>query len=78
MLVPLSSSYIGFCVYSGFLGFAFGWFGAVLFETLMDLVGAERFSSAVGLVTIVECCPVLLGPPVLGTVCLPISMVLLT
>lgn len=26
MLVPLSSSYIGFCVYSGFLGFAFGWF----------------------------------------------------
>ncbi|XP_040086953.1 monocarboxylate transporter 1-like [Oryx dammah] len=66
MLVPLSSSYIGFCVYSGFLGFAFGWFGAVLFETLMDLVGAERFSSAVGLVTIVECCPILLGPPVLG------------
>ncbi|KAI4579802.1 hypothetical protein MJT46_001170 [Ovis ammon polii x Ovis aries] len=66
MLVPLSSSYIGFCVYSGFLGFAFGWFGAVLFETLMDLVGAERFSSAVGLVTVVECCPILLGPPVLG------------
>ena len=32
----------------------------------MDLVGPQRFSSAVGLVTIVECCPVLLGPPVLG------------
>lgn len=29
-------------------------------------VGPQRFSSAVGLVTIVECCPVLLGPPVLG------------
>ncbi|KAK9404580.1 Monocarboxylate transporter 1 [Crotalus adamanteus] len=30
------------------------------------LFGAQRFSSAVGLVTIVECGPVLLGPPVLG------------
>ncbi|KAB0390751.1 hypothetical protein E2I00_013355, partial [Balaenoptera physalus] len=65
-LVPLSSSYVGFCLYAGFLGFAFGWFGAVLFETLMDLVGSQRFSSAVGLVTIVECCPILLGPPILG------------
>ncbi|XP_012500083.1 PREDICTED: monocarboxylate transporter 1-like isoform X1 [Propithecus coquereli] len=66
MLLPLATSYIGFCVYAGFLGFAFGWFGSVLFETLMDLVGPQRFSSAVGLVTIVECCPVLLGPPLLG------------
>nr|XP_035978136.1 monocarboxylate transporter 1-like isoform X2 [Halichoerus grypus] len=66
LLAPLSSSYIGFCVYVGFLGFAFGWFSSVLFETLMDLVGPQRFSSAVGLVTIVECCPVLLGPPLLG------------
>ncbi|EPQ03804.1 Monocarboxylate transporter 1 [Myotis brandtii] len=39
---------------------------SVLFETLMDLVGPQKFSSAVGLVTIVECCPVLLGPPLLG------------
>nr|XP_008542318.1 PREDICTED: monocarboxylate transporter 1 [Equus przewalskii] len=66
LLAPLSSSYIGFCVYAGFLGFAFGWLSSVLFETLMDLVGPQRFSSAVGLVTIVECCPVLLGPPLLG------------
>ncbi|KAI4824058.1 hypothetical protein KUCAC02_012601 [Chaenocephalus aceratus] len=33
---------------------------------LMDLVGAHRFSSAVGLVTIIECGPVLLGPPLSG------------
>ncbi|XP_037356155.1 monocarboxylate transporter 1-like isoform X2 [Talpa occidentalis] len=66
MLAPLSSSYAEFCVYAGFLGFAFGWFSSVLFETLMDLVGPQRFPSAVGLVTIVECCPILLGPPVLG------------
>lgn len=32
----------------------------------MDQVGASRFSSAVGLVTIVECCPVLFGPPLAG------------
>ena len=78
LAAPLSSTYIELCIYAGFFGFAFGWLSSVLFETLMDLVGPQRFSSAVGLVTIVECCPVLLGPPVLGTVCLPISMVLLT
>ena len=32
----------------------------------MDRVGAQRFSSAVGLVTVVECCPVLLGLPLAG------------
>ncbi|KAG8589508.1 hypothetical protein GDO81_006418 [Engystomops pustulosus] len=66
LLAPLSSDYVGFAVYAAFFGFAFGWLSSVLFETLMDLVGPQRFSSAVGLVTIVECCPVLLGPPVLG------------
>ncbi|XP_008061918.1 monocarboxylate transporter 1 [Carlito syrichta] len=67
MLAPFSTgTYVGFCVYAGVFGFAFGWLSSILFETLMDLVGPQRFSSAVGLVTIVECCPVLLGPPLLG------------
>lgn len=66
VLAPLSVDYTGFIIYSIFFGFAFGWLSAVLFETLMDLVGAQRFSSAVGLVTIVECGPVLLGPPITG------------
>uniref|UniRef100_A0AAY5E9M2 Monocarboxylate transporter 1 n=1 Tax=Electrophorus electricus TaxID=8005 RepID=A0AAY5E9M2_ELEEL len=66
VLAPLSVDYMGFVVYAIFFGFAFGWLSSVLFETLMDLVGAQRFSSAVGLVTIVECGPVLLGPPLLG------------
>lgn len=71
VLAPLSMDYVGFVVYAVFFGFAFGWLSAVLFETLMDLVGAQRFSSAVGLVTIVECGPVLLGPPLLSKcVCL--------
>ncbi|KAG7472156.1 hypothetical protein MATL_G00105580 [Megalops atlanticus] len=66
VLAPISVDYTGFIIYAIFFGFAFGWLSAVLFETLMDLVGAQRFSSAVGLVTIVECAPVLLGPPLLG------------
>ncbi|XP_051886173.1 monocarboxylate transporter 2-like [Pristis pectinata] len=66
VMCPLASNYTGLVVYSVFFGFAFGMVSAVLFETLMDLVGAKRFSNAVGLVTIVECCPVLLGPPLAG------------
>ncbi|XP_069547193.1 monocarboxylate transporter 1a [Brachyistius frenatus] len=66
VLAPISVDYKGFIIYAIFFGFAFGWLSSVLFETLMDLVGAQRFSSAVGLVTIVECGPVLLGPPLLG------------
>ncbi|XP_059361709.1 monocarboxylate transporter 2-like [Carassius carassius] len=66
LLCPLVESYTGMVVYSVFFGFAFGMVSAVLFETLMDLVGAQRFSSAVGLTTIVECCPVLIGPPLAG------------
>ncbi|XP_026106505.1 monocarboxylate transporter 1-like [Carassius auratus] len=66
LLAPLSTDYVGFAIYAVFFGVAFGWLSSVLFETLMDLVGAQRFSSAVGLVTIVECGPVLLGPPMLG------------
>lgn len=68
ILCPLAEDYTGLVVYAIFFGFAFGMVSSVLFETLMDLVGAERFSSAVGLTTIVECCPVLLGPPLAGTI----------
>ncbi|XP_054655979.1 monocarboxylate transporter 2-like [Dunckerocampus dactyliophorus] len=66
ILCPLAESYSGLVVYAIFFGFAFGMVSSVLFESLMDLVGPQRFSSAVGLTTIVECCPVLLGPPLAG------------
>ncbi|KAM8973927.1 monocarboxylate transporter 2 [Pelodytes ibericus] len=66
VLCPFANDYTGLVIYSIFFGFAFGMVSSVLFETLMDIVGAARFSSAVGLVTIVECCPVLLGPPLGG------------
>lgn len=66
LLCPLATGYAGLVVYAVFFGVAFGMVCALLFEVLMDLVGAQRFSSAVGLVTIIECGPVLLGPPISG------------
>nr|XP_010335566.1 monocarboxylate transporter 2 isoform X2 [Saimiri boliviensis boliviensis] len=63
LLCPLAQDYTSLILYAVFFGLGFGSVSSVLFETLMDLVGAPRFSSAVGLVTIVECGPVLLGPP---------------
>ncbi|XP_055564642.1 monocarboxylate transporter 2-like isoform X5 [Falco biarmicus] len=67
LLCPLASGYMGLVIYAIFFGLAFGMVCAMLFETLMDLVGAARFTSAVGLVTIAECCTILLGPPIGGT-----------
>uniref|UniRef100_A0A8C3G4G9 Solute carrier family 16 member 7 n=1 Tax=Cyclopterus lumpus TaxID=8103 RepID=A0A8C3G4G9_CYCLU len=66
LLCPLLPGYVGLVVYAVIFGLAFGMVCALLFEVLMDLVGAKRFSSAVGLVTIIECGPVLLGPPLSG------------
>ncbi|XP_030623033.1 monocarboxylate transporter 2 [Chanos chanos] len=67
LLLPLlGGAYAGLVVYAVLFGIAFGMVCALLFEVLMDLVGAQRFSSAVGLATIIECGPVLLGPPISG------------
>lgn len=66
LLCPLASGYTGLVLYAIFFGVAFGMVCALLFEVLMDLVGAQRFSTAVGLVTVIECGPVLLGPPISG------------
>uniref|UniRef100_H0WYD9 Monocarboxylate transporter 2 n=1 Tax=Otolemur garnettii TaxID=30611 RepID=H0WYD9_OTOGA len=66
LLCPLARTYTSLVVYAVFFGLGFGSVSSVLFETLMDLVGAQRFSSAVGLTTVVECGPVLLGPPIAG------------
>ena len=66
VLCPIAETYTGLAIYTGFFGFTFGMVSSVLFETLMDQVGPEKYSSAVGLTTIVECFPVLLGPPLAG------------
>nr|XP_057939080.1 monocarboxylate transporter 2-like [Doryrhamphus excisus] len=63
LLCPLIKSYAFLVVYAVFFGVGFGMVFALIFECLMDLMGSERFPSAVGLVTIIECFPMLLGPP---------------
>uniref|UniRef100_A0A8C5R6D3 Major facilitator superfamily (MFS) profile domain-containing protein n=1 Tax=Leptobrachium leishanense TaxID=445787 RepID=A0A8C5R6D3_9ANUR len=68
LMCPIAGDYVGLAVYAVFFGLGFGMVCALLFETLMDLVGAKRFSSAVGLVTIVECVPLLIGPPLAGAI----------
>ena len=40
--------------------------GALQFEVLMAIVGTEKFSSAIGLVLLMESIAVLLGPPGAG------------
>lgn len=66
LLCPLMRSYTLLVVYAVFFGVGFGMVFALIFECLMDLMGNQRFPSAVGLVTIVECFPMLLGPPAAG------------
>jgi len=66
LLCPLVKSYAYLVAYAVFLGVGFGMVFALIFECLMDLMGNERFPSAVGLVTIIECFPILVGPPTAG------------
>lgn len=40
--------------------------GALQFEVLMAIVGTEKFSSAIGLVLLIEAIAVLVGPPGAG------------
>lgn len=62
----LLTGYVGLVVYTVIFGLTWGMVGALKFEVLTDLVGAHHFSSTVGLVTVIECLPVLLGPPIFG------------
>uniref|UniRef100_G3P447 Major facilitator superfamily (MFS) profile domain-containing protein n=1 Tax=Gasterosteus aculeatus aculeatus TaxID=481459 RepID=G3P447_GASAC len=66
LLCPLVNSYAFLVTYAAFFGLSFGMVFALIFECLMDLMGNQRFPSAVGLVTIIECFPMLLGPPAAG------------
>lgn len=52
-----------FCI---FFGISYGMVGALQFEVLMAIVGTEKFSSALGLVLLIEAIAVLVGPPGAG------------
>lgn len=66
LLCPLMNNYSFLVVYAVLYGMSFGMVFALIFECLMDLMGNERFPRAVGLVTIMECFPMLVGPPAAG------------
>ncbi|XP_029294265.1 monocarboxylate transporter 4-like isoform X2 [Cottoperca gobio] len=56
-------SLVVFCI---FFGISYGMVGALQFEVLMAIVGTEKFSSAIGLVLLMEAIAVLVGPPSAG------------
>ncbi|XP_053424242.1 monocarboxylate transporter 4 isoform X2 [Nycticebus coucang] len=58
-----ASDYSGLVVFCIFFGISYGMVGALQFEVLMAIVGTHKFSSAIGLVLLLEAVAVLIGPP---------------
>ncbi|XP_068440015.1 monocarboxylate transporter 4-like [Clinocottus analis] len=61
-----AKDYASLVVFCMFFGMSYGMVGALQFEVLMTIVGTEKFSSALGLVLLMEAIAVLLGPPGAG------------
>ncbi|MCJ8738658.1 hypothetical protein PDJAM_G00038270 [Pangasius djambal] len=62
----MSKDYTSLVIFCIFFGISYGMVGALQFEVLMAIVGTEKFSSAIGLVLLVEAIAVLVGPPGAG------------
>nr|XP_061823052.1 monocarboxylate transporter 4-like isoform X2 [Nerophis lumbriciformis] len=63
LICSQANTYTGLVVFCIFFGISYGMVGALQFEVLMAIVGTERFSSAIGLVLMMEAMAVLVGPP---------------
>jgi len=61
-----STDYKGLVIFCMFFGLSYGMVGALQFEVLMGIVGTSSFSSALGLVLLIEALAVLIGPPSAG------------
>ncbi|KAM4634966.1 monocarboxylate transporter 4-like [Polymixia lowei] len=61
-----AKDYNSLVVYCVFFGVSYGMVGALQFEVLMAIVGTQKFSSAIGLVLLMEAIAVLVGPPGAG------------
>ncbi|KAI5103234.1 monocarboxylate transporter 3, partial [Silurus meridionalis] len=61
-----SRDYTGLVIFCVFFGLSYGMIGALQFEVLMGIVGTSGFSSALGLVLLIEAAAVLIGPPSAG------------
>lgn len=64
-----ASNYTGLVIFCVFFGISYGMVGALQFEVLMAIVGSQKFSSAIGLVLLIEAFAVLIGPPSAGRSC---------
>ncbi|XP_029446013.1 monocarboxylate transporter 3 [Rhinatrema bivittatum] len=61
-----ASNYTELIIFCIFFGISYGMVGALQFEVLMAIVGSQKFSSAIGLVLLIEAIAVLIGPPSAG------------
>ncbi|KAL8163347.1 UNVERIFIED_CONTAM: hypothetical protein K2H54_018651 [Gekko kuhli] len=66
LMGSMSHNYGGLVVFCIFFGISYGMVGALQFEVLMAIVGTQKFSSAIGLVLLIEAIAVLIGPPSAG------------
>ncbi|XP_074016409.1 monocarboxylate transporter 6 [Numenius arquata] len=62
----ISAEFSVLIIYCVILSIAMSGIGALLFQVLMDVVEMDRFSSALGLFTILESITLLIGPPLTG------------
>ncbi|KAJ6660327.1 hypothetical protein lerEdw1_017750 [Lerista edwardsae] len=68
LMGSMSYNYDGLVVFCIFFGISYGMVGALQFEVLMAIIGTQKFSSAIGLVLLIEAVAVLIGPPSAGKV----------
>uniref|UniRef100_A0A8C2GMM9 Solute carrier family 16 member 3 n=1 Tax=Cyprinus carpio TaxID=7962 RepID=A0A8C2GMM9_CYPCA len=68
LIGSMAKDYPSLVVFCIFFGISYGMVGALQFEVLMAIVGTEKFSSAIGLVLLVEAIAVLVGPPGAGRI----------
>lgn len=61
-----ANTYTSLVIFCIFFGISYGMVGALQFEVLMAIIGSQKFSSAIGLVLLIEAFAVLLGPPSAG------------
>ncbi|XP_068770137.1 monocarboxylate transporter 6 isoform X2 [Struthio camelus] len=62
----LSAKFSALIIYCVILSIAMSGIGALTFQVLMDVVEMDRFSSALGLFTVLESITLLIGPPLTG------------
>lgn len=68
LICAISAEYNVLIIYCLVYSVSMSFIGALLFQVLMDVVEMDRFSSALGLFTILESITILIGPPLAGEI----------